>query len=264
VLRLMVDGPEGAIPFSVFLDTMQALLQAVQDTDRIAGHSSQASLDWTIVGLRVGSATAELADVARDGAPPGFADLVTRRVVAQLADLRAGFLPQDFSEATLKNLRNALRRFDAQGARGLRVADTTSGASAEVSREAMVVLDRLDTAGFVSTGSVIGNLDTIGLHRGYFVTVYEDLSKHAVRCDFQTRGRDRLLERAKQLLGTRVLAAGELSYGSHGRVQRMTLHQLEPMADEASQPRVADVFGIAPNLTGGADPVDHQNRLRYG
>lgn len=264
MLRLVVDGREGAIPFDVFLDAMQTFLDGIRDVDCVLGRTIHPSLGWTVTALSTSSAAVEVADFSLNGAPPDHGQRVVRRVVEQLGELQAGSLPKDFADDTVKRLRGVIARFDEDGARGLRVTDVSSGATAEITTRATRALELGDVPNYVSSGSVSGTLETINLHRGFSATVYEDVHGYGVRCEFDPRSRDSLLETSKQLLGLRVTASGEVTYNVQGRIKKVALERIEALPADDDLPRVADIFGSAPDLIGGEDPAEYLKRLRHG
>lgn len=259
MLRLILDGEPGQIPFRTFLDAMEAMLDGVVDVDHALSQHQQPLLDWALKDLEDGSVVAALVEVPRNGVPQGYATKVRRRYLDQLRILQGGQgVPPDFSSRTVERLARVIRLFEAQKVTALRAVDLESGEAVTFTEDTQEAVRRILSPRYSALGSVIGTLDTLGRRGGTYATVYEDTHSRAVRCEFD----EALLPAVKEALFRRVLARGVVAYNDESGAMRVKLNHLEVLPDAEELPTVTEMHGAVPDLTGGQDSVEYVRQLR--
>lgn len=103
------------------------------------------------------------------------------------------------------------------------------------------------TPRYEAEGSVIGNLDSITVHKGNEFRVWDELTQRAVTCRFKKE----MLEQAKDLLGKRVLVAGLVNVSSKGDKLSVDVAELDSYPDEKDLPTIEDMSGLVDDFTGG-------------
>jgi hypothetical protein len=98
----------------------------------------------------------------------------------------------------------------------------------------------------VSYGTVVGNLDSISVHKGKEFRVWDEDIKRPVRCRFDSRQESQ----AKDLLGRRVIVTGMIQADRQGKPVGMTVETLDG-AELGILPSIEEMMGLVPDFTGG-------------
>lgn len=256
-LEVHVEGRLGAIPARAFLEVLRTSLDLLDQLERAENPVLKRPGKWLIAELRNESAAAVL---RREDAP----ELQTPfRLVKGIGQLRhSEELPQYFSPATAKGLERIGAYAHREGVSGVnfRVLKGGEPPVEEQVTEAVVAnaLASIKDAEW-AIGSVSGVLDVINLRRGRKVSLYDDQTRHAVRCQFP----DNLFNTVKDALGRRIRAFGEVTRNRKGQVLSVKIDQIEMLPEVNAVPSVDELAGIAPWYTGRQSTDEYLREMRH-
>lgn len=103
-----------------------------------------------------------------------------------------------------------------------------------------------------SKGSILGNLDTIAVHSGNEIRVWDENSNRAVRCRFP----DALEDTIKKVLRKRVLVTGMVAFNIRGEPVYVHAENVQEYAALESLPTIQEVSGLL------QEPEDEKFSLR--
>jgi hypothetical protein len=257
VTRVRLDLGGAEIEFDAVLHAMRGALDVLLKVQGEVLGPKARGVRWVVVGLRDGSAIAELE--ARPDRDDVDDDLLGRvadayvRGIRQWADdpsLPPPYFDYDAVEG-LRGLAAALRRYGTGPLTAVHLDAPTQPQGSVQPMEFEVLGPEVPEAQR-SPGSVIGRIDAINLHDRREATLYDEVDRARVVLTF---GED-LVERVRLALRHRVEASGEVAEDDDGRPLRMYLEELDVLPSDDELPRLADLVGRFPDLTGGQDPSD--------
>lgn len=257
-MELRVEGPEGHISLEILVKTLSNALALLKSVDSALTDHRGPTLEWFVRDLRTGSAVAVVESrplrVRHETADPIE---VTSLVIAGASKLvEAGSLPDYFDDAAVKavgRIAGAVRG----GARGLRLTDSRGSG---VYIESAVGKRVKEAQRVVQTvyGSVIGRLDQISVRQGKRFYVKDELSSRSIACVVD----DAQLDAAKQALGKRVLAGGQLRTNRLGDTVSIFLDSLEVLPSDGDEMiSILDIVGTG-DWTDGEPAADYIARIR--
>ena len=91
-----------------------------------------------------------------------------------------------------------------------------------------------------SEGSILGSLDTIAVHSGNEIRVWDENSHRAVRCRYPVT----LEDKVKGLLRKRVLVVGLVAFNVRGEPVHVRVEDVEEYAPPGSQPTIEEASGL--------------------
>lgn len=212
-----------------------------------------------------GELAVDMAAALRKGQPPEDASSVASRYVKQfgLFDADEG-VPPDFRESTLRGLASVARKAERAGVEYFGVMDLATGQRAALSSDGRETLADLvaPQGARRGIGSVTGSVETVGIHGGTWLTVYDAVFGRAVRCDYEAA----LVEEVAAALGRRFTVDGDLSYNRRGRVTRVAVRALRVLPLDRDLPSSATMAGSMPRIRFGPDGLNDEidARLGYG
>jgi hypothetical protein len=263
-LRLDLGGTE--MEFDGVLRAMRGAYDVLRKVQGQVLGPRAARVHWVLVGLRDGSAVAEL-EARPEGEVSG--ELVERVAdayvdgIRQWADdpsIRPPYFDFDAVEA-LRDLAIALRRY---GIGSLTTVHVDAPTQPQGVVPPMEPDDQLTDAAEAqrALGSVIGRIDAINLHEKREATLWDEVDHARVVLTFP----EDMVEQVRQALRRRVEASGEIIEDDDGRPQRVRLEELDVLPADEELPPLAGLVGLFPDLTDGQDPIDwvHEQRRESG
>jgi hypothetical protein len=115
-------------------------------------------------------------------------------------------------------------------------------------------------AAFESEGSIVGNLDSITVHRSHEFRVWDEFSGCAVTCKFR---RD-MLDEVKGGLKRRVLVHGTIKRNIHSLPVNIMVSGIEAQLTESQLPTIEEMSGLVDDITAGSTLREHLEDLRGG
>jgi hypothetical protein len=111
-----------------------------------------------------------------------------------------------------------------------------------------------------SSGSIVGQLDTIAVHRSNEIRVWEENYGRAVRCEFKST----LEEKIKSLLRRRVIVSGLVYFNAKGQPVSVQAEDIEVYPDQATLPTISEMSGLIDDLTGPQTLKEYMEELSNG
>jgi hypothetical protein len=111
---------------------------------------------------------------------------------------------------------------------------------------------------YEGVGSVLGRLETISVHSGNEIRVWDENTMRPVVCSYPAE----LEEKIKANLRRRVLVSGMISYNATGQPLSCVVQDVEPYTEADELPTIEEVSGLIDNLRGGLTLRDYIERVR--
>ena len=256
-VTLTLGGRADAVPLGSFLSAAQTLADLLEQLDRKLSGRPQATLDWVITNLELGSVTIEAEAQPRDDTLD-LAPLVTSRFVDGLALVeRAAERPTDFTDEMLEASKRLVSVLDDSVSR---VVVRASGKQVAVSQHVAANVDALIGPRHVSLGAVEGALEAVSLHGRPTFNVYERVHGRRVRCDFALE----MLDSVKEALGKRVLVKGTVRSNARGEPVSVRVSDLRIFPSRAATAGRPSITGLDPGFTGEATAAEYVAERRDG
>ena len=251
-------------PATEFL-SVDVLLNALNDIRRLlrgvdyAIHGRSHRPRWDVRSLRSSSPTIAVRPSAVNGSLPN----AVREISAGLQMVTAGidYPPPHFTEKTLLDLKEMRRLFrGSEMAQSIAVFEDGEQV-ASIGSDIAVQADRILGAGYHNLGAIEGWLEVINVHRTRKVTIWDRVYRAPVRCVIP--GGEEWLSCAKDLLGKRVLIAGNIHYFANG-VPR-SVDQVTAIEDASPDPRWPKAeYGSIPDARASENPAAYLQSVREG
>ena len=217
----------------------------LNDLDAAAAKDSRGAVRWKVSVLQKKSPP--LLGVTAEPVPrkdPQTREWVrrdtSRQVEATLLSgirfLDGGELPQDISYAALDKIRCLAFR-----SRRIGDIDVYSDAGrSEISETTLAGINKIIGSPTKSKGSILGTLDTIAVHYGNEIRVWDENSDRAVRCRYP----DLLEDSVKDNLRKRVLVGGMMTLNAHGQAASVQVETLTSYGSDDTLPSIEEVSGL--------------------
>jgi hypothetical protein len=124
---------------------------------------------------------------------------------------REAIRPDDFNDDALERMRR-LSAFTMNGISGFSVEAPAANVAARVTKRTSANIDVVLAQGY-SLGTIEGHLDGLNIHAQPFFTVYDEVTGRAVRCYFDRKVLDRVLD----AVGSKVMVHGQIRRDALGR-----------------------------------------------
>ena len=112
-----------------------------------------------------------------------------------------------------------------------------------------------------SIGSAEGNLQLISVHpRSRRFNVYHAITQKAVKCNLPKEIEAEVINS----LGRRVVVSGMVSKNALGEPLSVEVDHLRVLKEEHELPSVADILGLAPDITSNLTTEEYIRSLRAG
>lgn len=246
------------VPLSSFLQAVekfQALLTAIDED--ISGKPG-GTLLWNVSGLSIGSATltatAESLEEDIDVGPQ-----VVEAAVKGLGVLeRLGERPPYFSDDALQEARELVSLIQPKTKITKISVVAPTMPMVTITQQTAAHIDKMVGSGYTAYGSVEGRLEAISVHGRPTFGVYDFIEGRRVNCDFPAG----MLEQVKEALGRRVLVYGLVRFNESDKPTSVReIQELRLLRTKDELPQAKDIIGIAPDITGDVDSVEHIRKL---
>lgn len=169
----------------------------------------------------------------------------------------SGRAPMEFTADTIEKLRD----LTAPVGEGIRSATIRwRGRSATIGADLKDALKKLRISDDTEDGEIDGFLEQINIHGAPTFRVYPVVGPEFLTCEYGKHA----TEAVKAALGKYVIVTGELRYRKGARhPYRVRVRDID-ILDEASQPTLEELRGIASSATGEEDTAEYLRRLRDG
>lgn len=239
------------IPARVFLRAARALFQLVRAFER--SRRPETKIVWSVA--RPDSRVAAIAFEAREPGHREHAAATIGKVLSYLRQL------EESPRHLLVEEGSALRRARTLGAAARAAGDGIEVRAEDASGEREVFVTARSAAHAeglarppgTEIGSVEGRMEGLTVHGRTAFFIYDSLTGSRVecRCDRET------LDRAAAHLGKRMIATGEIRYGTDGEVAKVLVESFDLLGD-GPLPQPEDMVGLLKD-----DPISIPEWSRY-
>jgi len=239
------------------------LLGLLEDTQLRKDREPSSRSTWAFNALGLGSVNAVLAPLEpRGGADSGVLDQVPELFVLGLEDVESSpRVPKGWSIGAVREAARATQNLGTDAAHAMvltLLVDGEAKRSVEITHRASANAKAAVKARSSSLGSVIGTLDSVSVHKRNRAGLWTARGGRRVEVSFD----DDHLDSLATLLGRRVEVWGRLSRNSDDQVLSVQACRFITLQQPDEGRRLADLRGIAPNLTGGDEVDVYLERLR--
>ncbi len=242
-------GEGNTVDLQEFVRATGNFLGLLQEVDSSVAERKSGNLRWRVTTLQnnpspIIGVTPSLRRAVRD-----TSEIVGRQVIANIDSLTArGERNKFLSDAALTRVERIAKTAPKMGASAIYtdVRDSRT-LTTTVTIKTLSQVQDLTSPKSVSFGTVVGNLDTISVHRGLEFRVWDEESKRPVRCYLQPKQKAQAME----LLGVRVLVTGMVKADRYGRPLSMTVETFDSILNPTRLPTIEEMRGLIPDFTGG-------------
>ena len=261
-INLRLEGHEGVLTPGAFLNAVRYFWGMLRDLDSAISHEEGGSIHWEILSLRKDS-PAVVAFAGRSLTERDHLERTETACVVGLRQLSEGERLPDYSDAAvakalkLARLRQGRRR-SRQGALGV-IQVFTDRDAVDVGPHTVEGIQSLTEIRYEAVGSIVGNLDSITVHRGSEFRVWEELEGRPVTCRFAPA----LLGQVKDALGRRVLVFGDVRSNYQGQPTLIDVQGFENYPEDSELPTIEQMSGLVDDFTGGMPLRDYLEDIRH-
>jgi hypothetical protein len=241
-------GSKDRITLPVFIDSLRNFLSLLKDMDASVSHDPRGSMSWEITSLQKSSPPVV-------GVAPhlkrGFRDL-SEAVEVQIIDnvhllSERGERNEFMSDSALGRIDKLAKKTPKQGPMAIYVnGDGTPKQEGIINERTLSCVQQLTGVRYSAYGSVIGNLDSISVHRGNEFRIWDETTNKPVLCKFK----EGELEHVKSLLKQKVTVIGEIHSNSAGSPISIDIEELVG-ADQRTLPTIEEMSGLVEDFTEG-------------
>jgi hypothetical protein len=264
------------VRFGNFIKQLTAIRKALTETERIVSYNvSKVSVDYRVVDLRHNSPSlVVLEEIPLSVVEDEISDILTLDVLPDsvyqpgqvtdiffrgIRDVTQGTAPPEFDYYALqafKEMAGLLSKGDDISSVTIHYEDS----SVDLLPSLPQVIDRILGPDVFESGSITGKIERLNIHAGQNVfTVYPTSKKPPLRCLFRKQLRNDVVA----AVGKYVRVYGRLKYKLRDtNPYEMLAHEIELYPDESNLPSLSDLWGIAPNITGGKSSEDFIRDMR--
>jgi hypothetical protein len=216
------------------------------------------TLSWNISGLSLGSAvitaTPESTEPDVDVGPQVVAAAVNGLDLLERSPER----PPYFSDEALHRARQLVGLIQPKTRIARIIVVAPPMPIVTISQQTAAHIDKMVGSGYTALGSVEGRLEAISVHGKPSFGVYDFVEGRRISCEFPSE----MLERVKDALGRRVLVFGRVRFNESDKPTSVReIEELRVLRGKDDLPQPEDIVGIAPDITGDVDSVEHLRRL---
>ncbi len=242
-------GTGDKISLSAFIDALSKFLGILRDLDSALSHDRRGSVDWEVAVLQKNSPPlVGVTPLIRRLSVPDMSDAIESQFIENTMSLtlrgeRNKFMP----DSALLKLKGIAKRTKRTGPMSVYVnGDGRAKRETVINPVTLKNVRELTDPKFSAYGSIVGDLDSISVHRGDEFRVWDKVSGKAVRCFFERTQEDVV----KNSLRKTVTVAGLIQSNSAGLPISVDVEELEPAQDAAS-PTLEQISGLVDDFTEG-------------
>jgi hypothetical protein len=243
-------GEGKTIELPEFVGVVTNFLWLLREVDSAVAEKKSGNLRWKVTTLKNDpSPLVGVTPLLRSSVGDDTSDRVEREVINNVASLtETGERTRYFSDAALSQIGRIAKTAPAIGPSSI-YTDTKKDFQLQtiVTVKTLSQVQDLTSVKSVSWGTVVGNLDSISVHKGNEFRVWDEESKRPIRCKFTGSKQE---SSAKDLLRHRVIVTGMINSDRNGRPLSMSVENLDGAA-LVDLPTIEEMKGLVPNFTGG-------------
>ncbi len=248
-VRLVLTVRGDAIRPRRFADAVSLFQQLLDDVDAAHSPDDQPIMRWQLGELKSGSAVVTFVEAGRR--PNGHPDLnVPLLCVTGIRELEdAVSEPETFGPDALRLIQR-VGRIIGDGVSGFGLESADSGEQVDFTPTAAGHAKKL-LARTYTLGAVEGRLEAVNTHGSLRFTVWDDVSGYSVRCQFDDRLFDEVVEALR--MRTKVLVTGRVRRDADGRPREIRdITELRPLSVGFQRRGVLALEGVYAAMEGSS------------
>lgn len=239
---------------------LEALRKVLSNTESSLS-GEQAEIDWQIVDLKHSSPAEIVLRPIDTRIDTDKEDIVFETVNKVISSLK--MLSEDASPPVKMNqqLLGHYKNFSNKVQKGiLRVSLKSETDKVKVNENVKAAIDAVTLSETKSIGTVEGRLEFLNIHANQNIfRIYSAIPPEKVNCFFPP---DKI-EEAREALGRKIRVSGELTYPKGDDFPRdVKVQTIELFPDDDDLPGLADLRGMAPDITGDLSSEEFVRNLR--
>lgn len=259
-INLKLEGRDEVLTPGTFVNALRYFWGMLRDLDSAVSKDERGSIDWEIESLSKNS-PAVVKFTGRSLTNAHNLPRIEHACVNGLRQLSEGRRLPDFSDAAVTKALHlaklkSYRRRDALSA----IQVYTDTDEVDVGPHTVEGIRTLTTIRYEAAGSIVGNLDSITVHRGSEFRVWEELEERPVTCRFTSE----LLEEVKNALGRRVLVYGNIRSNFRGQPTVISVQGFEYYPEDSELPTIEQMSGLIEDFTEGVSLGEYLADIRHG
>ena len=168
--------------------------------------------------------------------------------------------PPRFSDKALRAIKHLADLRKRNGIGEIEFSTSPLSESVQITSTISQSIRYLIDAAFESEGSIVGNLDSITVHKSHEFRVWDEFSGRAVTCKFERA----MLEEVRKGLKCRVLVRGTIKRNIHSLPITINVSGIEAQPTESELPTIEEMSGFVNDITEGSTLRDYLEDLRGG
>jgi len=251
-------GTEDQIPLKAFIDSLRNFLSVLEDLDATISHDSRGSMVWEVVALQKKSPPVVGVAPRQVRGDRNVSEVVEEQLLTNTKLLSSnGERNQYMSDAALGRVERLAKLTPKLGPMAIYLnGDGPIRDEADITESTLKNVRQLTGVKYSAFGSLVGSLDTITVHKGNEIRVWDETTNKPVRCKFNEKD----LDRVKSLLKARVRVSGVIQSNSAGVPIVINLEELEPFV-KRDLPTIEEMSGLVEDFTAGKSLKDYMEEL---
>ena len=249
---------EGQVKADDFIAQIEAFIDALKQTDRIVSKKEKPTAFYRIVGLSQDSPTKVTLGVFPLDSTEDYSDELGKVFLKTLEDIDLkGEAPPDFDYEALEAYKEIGKKID----KGIsRLVVSNNGYTYQIKEDFSPRIQVIQGPDEIARGSMSGRMEAINIHTPpYRFTLYPIVGPQKVRCNFPLKKK----EQAISAVDKYITVFGIIKY-RHRAIYPYEIDidniEINPPVD--TLPKLADLRGIAPDLTGGLSSEEYIRKMR--
>ena len=229
---------------------IQKISGVLEDLDAAAANHPRGALKWRVSLLQknsppllgvTGVPVPRRDPRTREMVKRDTSQLVETALLGSVRSLSSGERPTGLSDAVIDKIRSLAVRSRHIG----EIQVYSNAGESEISETTLAGINKVIGSTSRSKGSILGTLDTIAVHVGNEIRVWDENSDYAVRCRYP----DAMEEDVKTNLRKRVLVGGIVTFNVRGRAVSVQVESLTPYGSGETLPTIEEVSGLLKKST---------------
>jgi len=252
-------GTGDHVSLTDFIASLRSFLLTLRNFDATISDQSGGSMEWEVVSLEKNSPpVVGVAPMLKKRELRDFSSVIEEQFIENAKLLStAGERNKYMSDSALMNVGRLARLVPKIGPLAVYIDGTGEiKAQTDITEKTLTNVEQLTGVKYIAYGSIVGNLDSINVHKGNEFRIWDERTKKPVRCRFEEKD----LEHVKSLLKTRVIVYGKLNSNSAG-------NPISILADELKErpkrklPTIEEMSGLVENFTEGLSLKEYMEML---
>jgi hypothetical protein len=241
-------GERDRIPLAAFIESLRDFLGMLRDLDATISKDTKGSVIWEVVSLQQNSPPiVGVYPTPRSKKVPDVSAVVAAQVLRNTYLLTTGGQPTQFmSSSALDYLEALAGKAKRYGPSAVYVNGSCLKQESPITEKTLEHVQHLTHVTFMGYGSVVGNLESITVHKKNEFRVWDETTHKAVTCKFQPQQEDIV----KALLRHRVTVSGMIYANSTGAPIKLDVEGLEA-TERRALPTIQEMSGLVSDFTEG-------------